>query len=462
MKNNYNIDSRRILFKNVISESSIKNQDFIIYWMSRDHRIESNWSLIHSYNLAKKHNKKLIVLFTFINNQIISDRYNFFMLKNLQLVSEDLLNYNIPFYIIEDEINLKSTIKFLKNNIPSYIVTDFNPIKSQLHLQEKLSKTFNNTNFHIVDSHNIVPCFYVSKKQEYAAYTIRPKLHKLLDDFLTVFPKLEPFTPSNIINYKSINWNNLFEKYPNKNISFKTGRKEAFNHLNLFLNNNLKKYDEFSNNVNKNVLSNLSPYLNLGQISSHEILTKLEGVLKDNNTKSFVEQLFIRKELSDNYCYYNKNYDNIKGFPNWSIKTLNEHIDDVREYNYSLEEFENGKTHDSLWNTIQFDLISNMKVHSYLRMYWCKKILEWTKNPEDAQYIAIYLNDKYSLDGMDPNGYTGIAWSIGGVHDRAWKERSVFGKIRYMNHSGCKRKFKIDNYIKEIYYKGIDLIDKKH
>ena len=124
-----------------------------------------------------------------------------------------------------------------------------------------------------------------------------------------------------------------------------------------------------------------------------------------------------------------------------------DHRNDKRDFLYNLDAFENSDTHDDLWNAAQNQMKLNGKMHGYMRMYWAKKILEWTKSPEEAFQIAIELNDRYELDGRDPNGYTGVAWSIGGIHDRPWFERPVFGKIRYMNYNGCKRKFDVKKYI---------------
>ena len=157
--------------------------------------------------------------------------------------------------------------------------------------------------------------------------------------------------------------------------------------------------------------------------------------------------MIIRRELADNFCEYEKNYDFFEGFHPWAQKTLNEHRLDARDFVYSAQEFEGAETHDPLWNAAQFQMVSTGKMHGFLRMYWAKKILEWTPSPEEALQTAIDLNDKYELDGRDPGGYTGIAWSIGGIHDRAWFERPVFGKIRFMNYNGCKRKFNVKKYI---------------
>jgi len=160
--------------------------------------------------------------------------------------------------------------------------------------------------------------------------------------------------------------------------------------------------------------------------------------------------LIIRRELSDNFCNYNPFYDSINGFPDWARDSLDRHRADKRDYKYSFEQLENAETHDDLWNAAQLEMVRKGKMHGYLRMYWAKKILEWTEQPEEALEYALILNNRYELDGRDPNGYTGIAWSIGGLHDRAWGERQIFGKIRYMSYAGSSKKFDIKKYIKKV------------
>ena len=170
------------------------------------------------------------------------------------------------------------------------------------------------------------------------------------------------------------------------------------------------------------------------------------GKLKSKYTKSveaFLEESIVRRELADNFCYYNENYDKLEGAYDWARKTLEDHAKDKREYLYTEEQLGKGETHDPLWNAAQVQLVKEGKMHGFLRMYWAKKILEWTKSPQDALRISIYLNDRFNYDGRDPNGYTGSMWSIAGIHDQGWRERPIFGKIRYMNYEGCKRKFDV-------------------
>ena len=156
--------------------------------------------------------------------------------------------------------------------------------------------------------------------------------------------------------------------------------------------------------------------------------------------------MVVRKELSDNWCYYNQNYDNLKGAPQWAQNTLAKHASDPREFLYSLKQFEVANTHDPAWNAAQKQMTTTGKMHGYMRMYWAKKVLEWTESPGQAIDFLIRLNDLYSLDGGDPNGYAGIMWSIAGVHDRPWGERPIYGKVRSMVYGGLKRKFDISAY----------------
>jgi len=164
---------------------------------------------------------------------------------------------------------------------------------------------------------------------------------------------------------------------------------------------------------------------------------------------SFIEEMVVRRELADNFCHYNEQYDSLAGAAQWAQDSLAKHAGDPREYVYTQAQLENAETHDDLWNAAQLQMVEVGKMHGFLRMYWAKKILEWTESPEEALRIAIYLNDRYELDGRDPNGYVGCMWSIAGVHDMGWTERQVFGKIRFMNYDGCKRKFDLPGFVKQ-------------
>ena len=196
------------------------------------------------------------------------------------------------------------------------------------------------------------------------------------------------------------------------------------------------------------------PHLPVGKFSEPKDLVDMvlheqkNGSGKDaTSVTAIIEELIVRRELADNFCFYNPQYDSVEGFPEWAQKTLAEHAHDPREFAYTKKQFEDAKTHDELWNAAQREMTIHGKMSGYMRMYWAKKILEWTPSPKDALRIAIYLNDKYEIDGRDPNGYVGMAWSIGGVHDRPWFTRPIFGTVRYMARSGCEKKFDVEKYI---------------
>lgn len=423
----------------------------IVYWMSRDQRVHDNWALLYAQKLALENKKHLVVVFNLVPDFLESTiRQYGFMLKGLREVESELFNYNIPLILTsgKPEEKIPNLLNSLKASI---LVSDFDPLKIKRIWKRDVAKKIL-IPFYEVDAHNIVPCLYVSDKIEFAAYTIRPKIHKGLIEFMDEFIPLKKMKKSEIISDK-VDWNKIEKSlkiiFDVKEVDWlKPGESEAEKIFDHFLQNKFEKYHELRNDPTKDHQSNLSPYLHFGQISAQRIALEVEK-FKGNpeSQKVFLEELIVRRELSDNFCYNNKNYDSFDGFHDWAKTSLNEHRKDEREFVYTLEQFENGKTHEDLWNAAQQEMVKTGKMHGYMRMYWAKKILEWTKSPEDALQIAIYLNDKYELDGRDPNGYTGIAWSIGGVHDRPWFERPVYGKIRYMNRNGAEKKFEVKAYI---------------
>lgn len=218
--------------------------------------------------------------------------------------------------------------------------------------------------------------------------------------------------------------------------------------LESFIDLRLRYFGTHRNDPNSAALSQLSPWIRFGHLSAQRVALQVQrfGKKFSQSVAPFIEELVVRRELTDNFCFYNDNYDNVKGAYEWAQKTLKDHTKDKREYVYSQGNLEKAKTHDKLWNAAQYQMVTEGKMHGFLRMYWAKKILEWTASPEQALSIALYLNDRYSLDGQDPNGFVGCMWSICGIHDQGWAERPVFGKIRFMNYKGCLRKFDVAKF----------------
>lgn len=462
----------------------------ILYWMDRDRRIQDNWALLHAQNIALQHSQPLAIIYvvppTFLEG---TWRQQHFMIEGLKEIEESIKSKNIHFQAIAGNPSTEVP-KFCKKHNIGYLVTDFSPLKLPQSWRTDILQDFcepNQIPFDEVDTHNIIPCWHASPKKEFAAYTIRPKIHTLTPEFLTEIPQLKKHSPD-WPNPESTDWKEIIDSLEvDRSIEpvkwIKPGEKAAHEILKKFLSEKLTNYSTDRNDPTQDALSNLSPFIHYGMISSQRIAletckidqptflkkaatttksaatTTKSAATTSNSTASsapsplqesidsFLEELIVRRELADNFCFYEPNYDKPSGFHEWAQTTLNNHKDDEREYIYTQDQFEKAETHDLLWNAAQKELVNTGKMHGYMRMYWCKKILEWTNTPQFAQNVAIYLNDKYELDGRDPNGYTGVAWSIGGVHDRAWTERHVYGKIRYMNYNGCKRKFDVQAYI---------------
>lgn len=434
-------------------QNGIEADGPVVYWMSRDQRAHDNWALLFAQKLALEKKKSLVVIFNLVPNFLEATiRQYGFMLKGLQEVETELSNYNIPFFLLSGKPE-EQIPKLLKKINASIVVSDFDPLKIKRIWKRDVAKQIS-IPFYEVDAHNIVPCLQVSNKLEFAAYTIRPKINKALIEFMDEYPILKKMNKGEIQSNK-IDWIKIKKllqiDFDVKEVDWiKPGETAALKSLQNFLKNKFEDYSNLRNDPTKDGQSNLSPYLHFGQLSAQRIALEVERINGSKESqKSFLEELIIRRELSDNFCYFNKNYDSFDGFHDWAKTSLNLHRKDEREFVYTLKQFENAKTHEDLWNAAQKELMITGKMHGYMRMYWAKKILEWTKSPENALKITIYLNDKYELDGRDPNGYAGIAWSIGGAHDRAWFERPVYGKIRYMNRNGAERKFDVNGYIKK-------------
>jgi deoxyribodipyrimidine photo-lyase len=375
-----------------------------------------------------------------------------FMLAGLRETEQALKRLDIPFRLLTGEPGAVIP-RLAREKGLGCIVTDFNPLRLNLEWKQKLVGRLK-VPLYEVDAHNIVPAWVASDKQEYGAYTIRPKINRLLADFLEDFPAMRRHRYQWPGAWPENDWDEALrtlevDKRVGPVSGFVPGEKGARLRLRRFLERGLAGYADNSSNPALDGVSRLSPYLHFGQLSAQKVALDMLGHGEDiKSQESFLEELIIRRELADNFCLYNGDYDNPRGFPAWAARTLEEHGGDRREHLYGLPQLEKAATHDPLWNAAQLEMVKRGHMHGYMRMYWAKKILEWTSGVQEAMRCAIYLNDRYQLDGRDPNGYTGIAWSIGGVHDRAWAERPVFGKVRYMSYNGARRKFDVDAYIR--------------
>jgi deoxyribodipyrimidine photo-lyase len=305
-----------------------------------------------------------------------------------------------------------------------------------------------------------VPVWLASDHQEIAARTLRPKIKRLMAEYLDEAKPLQkhpydwPGTVKAIDELKEHIDATLAGVPSNgSDISrFEPGEKAAQKAVKTFVSQRLEGYATQRNDPSDDGQSELNPYLHYGQLSS---ATVVRAVMEATGSQSknqadadaFIEEITVRKELSDNFCFYSQDYDKLRGAPEWAQRTLDKHKDDAREFTYSRQQFEAAETHDEAWNAAQRQLVRTGKMHGYMRMYWAKKILEWSATPQGALQTLLYLNDFYHIDGGDPNGYVGILWSIAGLHDRPWQERPVYGTVRSMVYNGLKRKFDIQAYI---------------
>ena len=232
---------------------------------------------------------------------------------------------------------------------------------------------------------------------------------------------------------------------------FVGGYSEARRRLDDFLAGAINDYADRRSHPAEDVTTELSPYLHFGQISAIELALAVQSRrgTREPNKEDFIEELVIRRQLAQNFCEFTDNYDDYGCLPEWARKTLGEHRDDEREHRYSAEELDVAKTHDRYWNAAMTEMKVTGFMHNYMRMYWGKKIIEWSDSPEEAHRVTLELNNRYFLDGRDPNSYASVNW-LYGLHDRAWTERPIFGKIRYMNANGLKRKFDIEAYVDKV------------
>ena len=434
----------------------------VAYYMHRDQRLQDNWAALYAQKLALADNLPLYVLagISVKNPQdaCATRRHIDFSMGGLQEVAEECARRNIEFHLLTDHDKpmYQRILDFMEKSNVGCIVADFSPLRPHREQVQKLKegmKKLNGPCLYQVDAHNVVPVWEASDKQEYAARTIRNKIMNKLHVFLTEFPPVIKHPVKPTYTSDKIEWSKI-KKSLNVDESVesvawaKPGTRKGYEMLNSFVERRLRFYNDKRNDPNVKALSDLSPWFHFGQLAPQRaaLYVKAEGGKFKEAVSSFIEESIVRSELSDNFCYYNPNYDNIKGGADWAKKTLEDHSKDKREYLYTRDELDAAKTHEDIWNAAQIQLKTEGKIHGFMRMYWAKKILEWTRSPEEALEFALYFNDRYSLDGSDSNGYVGCMWSIVGIHDQGWTERPIFGKIRFMNYAGCKRKFDIAKY----------------
>ncbi|KAL8434887.1 hypothetical protein ACSSS7_002853 [Eimeria intestinalis] len=469
------VDSRRVRCLTTTLTKPKPEGQGVVCLLQRDLRLQDNWALLFAQDAALSLKLPLYVLHLVYPKCTYQPtlRHLSFHLKGLEEFAQDLLEANIGFLCIpiiatEDDASMKEATAAVAASLekldPSVVVCDLMPLRRPTQLTGHVADVCLQRSCPLfqVDAHNVVPVWLASSKQEYSARTFRPHVLGFLNEFAGDIPRMqkhphkcqpdggEKFNMSSILSTL---------KYDEKVILPKRwtpGTKAGFAALHEFCTK--PRLSEYASRNNPAVAgqSGLSPWLHFGQLSTQRCVFSVRklgpgaklGAAAAAMRDSFIEELVVRRELAENFIFYNPEYDKVEGAHRWAQDTLAAHQRDKREHVYSLAEFEDAKTHDELWNASQLQLVQEAKMHGFLRMYWAKKVLQWSQTPESALETSLYLNDKYSLDGTDPNGVVGCMWSIAGVHDQGWGERPVFGKIRYMNLAGCRRKFPVDAFVK--------------
>ncbi|AHM56049.1 deoxyribodipyrimidine photo-lyase Phr [Peptoclostridium acidaminophilum DSM 3953] len=439
----------------ILNDKNVVDNPYVVYWMQSSQRAEYNHALEYAIHHANSLKKPLIVYFGITDFfPEANERHYYFMLEGLKEVKTELANRNIRMLIrrVSPEIGALEI-----SSLAALMIVDRGYLRIERQWRDFLAQNAVCPVIQ-VETNVIVPVESASTKEEYSAATFRAKINKVLDSFISPLNEttvnlpstdLEiPFVEFDVDDIESDAAQLEIDKAVRPVSFFKGGTSQAKKLLEDFISKKLPLYSKYRNEPGLDYSSEISPYLHFGQISPLYIFRRLVDINQEDK-KDFLEELIVRRELSMNFIIYNEKYDSYEAIPSWARSTLENHAADDREYLYALAELEESKTHDLYWNAAQKEMVLTGKMHGYMRMYWGKKILEWSATPEDAFKKAIYLNNKYCLDGRDPNSFAGVAWCFG-KHDRPWKEREIFGTVRYMNSKGLDRKFDMNKYLDKI------------
>ena len=428
----------------LLNDSPIRRDaKYVLYWAQINRRLDSNHALAFASEIANKLELPLLVYegLTF-SHPFANDRFHRFILDGVS-ENEDrakALGLGYIFYYRAHQGDPNDVLYRMAVSAAAVVTDDFPGYIAQNHNTSVPSRI--GLPYHVVDATSIVPMAQMSK-QEYAAYTIRPKIHKVLEEYLQPVESLR-------VKRK---WSGALPEMPSKlrtadidhsvqvSKKFTGGRRAAHTQLNRFLEHGLARYARYNREPSAHATSQVSPYLHFGHLSALEVALAVQEYANENKliVPEFLEQLIVRRELAFNFARYGPNPRTLDALPDWARHTLAKHDRDPREWVYSRAQFEQAATHDALWNATQTELLHDGIIHGYYRMYWGKKIIEWSASHQDALDTMIYLHDRYAVDGRDPNTYANILWCFG-LHDRPWAERPIFGMIRYMNLAGMQRK----------------------
>jgi deoxyribodipyrimidine photo-lyase len=429
----------------------------VVYRMRRSQRALDNPALEIAIDAANAAGLPVAVFFGLLSRHPIANRRHYaFMIEGLGQTAQKLAPRKIGFVlrICAGTGSDREFARFCIQVRPALVVADEDPARPDAKWRREAA-LYPPAPLWSVDADVIIPSHLIGKEQ-FAARTIRPRIHKLLSQFLTPIGNRSarvPWTNDTKMDSQSVGTELLDQLRLDRSISTvsgcEPGTDAALAALRRFVRERLSNYAQGRNHPEIDATSQLSPYLHFGQIGPHTVALAVgDAAAPARDREAFLEQLIVRRELAVNFVHYNPRFRTIGSIEPWARRTLAEHAADERPYRYTEAQLANAETHDPLWNAAQRQMAVCGWMHGYMRMYWAKKILEWSRAADAAYDIAVRLNDRYQLDGRDPNGYAGIAWAIGGKHDRAWgPQRPIYGKIRYMSLASTSRKFDSRAYI---------------
>ena len=437
--------------------------EYVLYWAQMNRRVRSNHALAHAVELANE--LDLPVLFyeaLTCSYPGANDRLHTFVLEAVPGTAADLAELGIGylFYLRRNRRDANDMLYRMARSAAALVTDDYPVFVAAAHNQSVPAKL--RIQYRAVDSSCVVP-MNLFDRREYAAYTFRPKIRRVLAQFFSPLKTPRPARRFQAIaargHHTAVTESNVAALVSQCDIDhqvapsthFRGGAGAADLRLRRFLTRNLRRYARDRNQPAAQATSGLSPYLHFGHISALDVACQVRKHAAAHKiiADEFLEELIVRRELAFNFVRHTPNYASLHALPDWAKNTLLKHSRDTRDYMYSAAQFEAAETHDSLWNAAQTELLLRGTIHGYYRMYWGKKIIEWASSHEEALAIMVRLHDRYALDGRDPNTYANILWCFG-LHDRPWAERSVFGQVRYMSYEGMKRKTDVKAYIEEI------------
>jgi deoxyribodipyrimidine photo-lyase len=429
--------------------------EYLLYWSQMNRRVDSNHALEYAAARANELDLPLLCYegltcsYPFAN-----DRLHTFILEGVPETARRLRARGIgyTFHLRRRASDPNDALYRLARNAALVVTDDYPTFVTARHNASVGPKI--GVAFHAVDSSCVVPmnCFV---KREYAAYTIRPKIQRLLSRFLAPVERVglrRRYRGRVMDLHTRLTAKAIPELVASCEIdhsiapsaAFRGGRIEAEKRLRLFVDERAARYEGQHNEPSAHATSELSPYLHFGCISALEVALSVP-----KSSHAFLEELIVRRELAFNYARFTHHPESLENVPEWARKTMREHAGDPRPAIYSRDQFARAETHDALWNATQREMLRRGRIHPYYRMYWGKKIIEWSRTYQAALDTMLYIHDRWALDGRDPSTYGNILWLFG-LFDRPWPERPVFGKMRYMSLEGMRRKTDVDAYIAEL------------